>query len=131
MARIRHIAFIVKEPQKLYDFYQHVLGVEEVRRSDTGSIHVIDGFFNLAPLQQVEQSSEVVNTHRADGAEVNQRQGINHYGFVVARLDDVVSKLDESIKRGESSPNARPDEMRVVAPWGNNLDLSSWAFPCR
>src|SRR5437879_6935920 len=128
MAKIRHIAFIVKEPQKLYDFYQHVFGVEEVRRSDTGSIHVIDGFFNLALLQQVEQSSEVVNTHRADGAEVNQRQGINHYGFVVDKLDDVVSKLDDSIKRGESPQNGRPAEMRVVDPWGNNFDLSSRGF---
>src|SRR5438105_12257081 len=128
MARIRHIAFIVKEPQKLYDFYQHVFGVEEVRRSDTGSIHVIDGFFNLALLQQVEQSSDVVNTHRADGAEVNQRQGINHYGFVVDKLDDVVARLDDSIKRGESPQNGRPAEMRVVDPWGNNFDLSSRGF---
>ncbi len=128
MARIRHIAFIVKEPEKLYDFYQHVFGVEEVRRSDTGSIHVIDGFFNLALLQQVQTESEVVNTHRADGAEANQRRGINHYGFVVDKLDEVVSKLPDTTKRGESPQNGRPAEMRVIDPWGNNFDLSSRGF---
>lgn len=128
MAKIRHIAFIVKEPQKLYDYYHYIFGVEEVRRSDTGSIHVIDGLFNLAFLQQVQDESEVVNTHRADGNEVNQRQGINHYGFIVDKLDDVVAKLDDSIQRGESPQNGRPAEMRVIDPWGNNFDLSSRGF---
>jgi catechol 2,3-dioxygenase-like lactoylglutathione lyase family enzyme len=128
VAKLRHIAFIVKEPQKLFDYYQQVFGVEEVRRSPTGSIHVIDGLFNLALLQQVEAESEVVNTHRADGQETNQRQGINHYGFIVEKLDEVVSKLDESIKRGESPQNGRPAEMRVIDPWGNNFDLSSRGF---
>ena len=128
MARIRHIALIVKEPQKLYDYYHHVVGVEEVRRSPTGSIHVIDGLFNLAFLQQQETDSEIVNTHRADGAEANQQQGINHYGFVVDKLDEVLSRLDDSIKRGESPQNGRPAEMRVIDPWGNNFDLSSRGF---
>jgi catechol 2,3-dioxygenase-like lactoylglutathione lyase family enzyme len=128
MARIRHIAFIVKEPQKLFDFYDKVIGVEEVRRSPTGSIHLIDGFFNLALLQQVEEQSDVINTHRADGNEVNQRQGINHFGFIVDKLDDVLGKLDDSIQRGESPQNGRPAEMRVIDPWGNNFDLSSRGF---
>jgi len=128
VAKLRHIAFIVKEPQKLFDYYQQVFGVEEVRRSPTGSIHVIDGLFNLALLQQVETESEIVNTHRADGQETNQRQGINHYGFIVDKLDEVVSKLDESIKFGESPQNGRPAEMRVIDPWGNNFDLSSRGF---
>jgi catechol 2,3-dioxygenase-like lactoylglutathione lyase family enzyme len=128
MAKIRHIAFIVKEPQKLYDYYHHIFDVEEVRRSDTGAIHVIDGFFNLAFLQQVQTEAEVVNTHRADGAEVNQRQGINHYGFTVDKLDDVLSRLDDSIKFGESPQNGRPAELRVIDPWGNNFDLSSRGF---
>jgi len=31
MAKLRHIAFIVKEPKNLYDFYHHLFGVEQVR----------------------------------------------------------------------------------------------------
>jgi catechol 2,3-dioxygenase-like lactoylglutathione lyase family enzyme len=128
MAKIRHIAFIAKEPEKLYDFYHHLFDVERVRTSPTGSVHVIDGLFNLAFLQQITDESEMVNTHRADGSEADQRQGINHYGFVVDNVDAVVARLGESIKRGESPQNGRPAEMRVIDPWGNNFDLSSRGF---
>src|SRR5439155_26153733 len=106
MARIRHIALIVKEPEKLYDYYHHAFGVERVRTSPTGSVHVIDGLFNLAFLQQTGGEVEVVGTHRADGTEADQRQGINPFGFVVDRLDEVVDKLGDSIERGE--PTERP-----------------------
>ena len=128
MANIRHVAFIVKEPQRLFDFYNHLFGVEQVRVSPTGSIHVIDGFFNLAFLKQVEVSSDVVNTHRADGQEVDQRQGINHFGFTVENIDAQLGRLPDTVKRGESPQNGRPAEMRVVDPWGNNFDLSSRGF---
>ncbi len=128
MAKLRHIAFIVKEPKKLYDFYHHLFGVEQVRVSPNGSMHVIDGLFNLAFLQQTNSKAEVVLTHRADGHEVNQTQGINHYGFCVDNLESVVSRLDDSIKRGGSPQNGRPAEMRIIDPWGNNFDLSSRGF---
>jgi catechol 2,3-dioxygenase-like lactoylglutathione lyase family enzyme len=128
MANLRHVAFIVKEPQQLYDFYHHVFGVEQVRTSPTGSIHVIDGLFNLAFLKQVIADSNVENTHRADGQEIDQRPGINHYGFTVEKVDDVLGRLPETAKRGESPQNGRPAEMRVVDPWGNNFDLSSRGF---
>jgi catechol 2,3-dioxygenase-like lactoylglutathione lyase family enzyme len=128
MARIRHIALIVKEPEKLYDYYHHLFGVEKVRTSPTGSVHVIDGLFNLAFLQQTGGEVEMANTHRADGTEANQTLGINHYGFIVDKLDEVVGKLDDSIRRGESPQNGRPAEMRVIDPWGNNFDLSSRGF---
>lgn len=128
MANLRHVAFIVKEPQRLFNFYHHLFGVEQVRVSPTGSIHVIDGLFNLAFLKQVETPSEVVNTHRADGQEVDQRLGINHFGFTVGSIDAQLARLPDTVKRGESPQNGRPAEMRVVDPWGNNFDLSSRGF---
>lgn len=128
MAKLRHIAFIVKNPKKLYDFYHHLFGLEQVRVSPNGSVHVIDGLFNLAFLQQTNSAAEVVNTHRADGHEVNQTQGINHYGFVVDNLESVLSRLDASVKRGRSPQNGRPAEMRIIDPWGNNFDLASKGF---
>jgi catechol 2,3-dioxygenase-like lactoylglutathione lyase family enzyme len=128
MAKLRHIAFIVKEPKKLYDFYHHAFGLEQVRVSPSGSIHVIDGLFNLAFLQQKLDHSEVVNTHRADGSEIDQNQGINHFGFLVGSLDQALSRLPESVTRGESPQNGRPAEMRVIDPWGNKFDISSKGF---
>jgi len=128
MAKLRHIAFIVKEPKKLYDFYHGLFEFEQVRLSPSGSIHVIDGLFNLAFLQQSHSTDEVVNTHRADGHEVDQQQGINHYGFLVDNVEKILSKFDDSIQRGESPQNGRPAEVRFVDPWGNKVDLSSRGF---
>jgi catechol 2,3-dioxygenase-like lactoylglutathione lyase family enzyme len=128
MATLRHVAYIVQEPKKLYDYYHHLFGVEQVRLSPTGSIHVVDGLFNLAFLQKQAVDTEVVGTHRADGTEANQTLGINHFGFMVEKLDEVLGKLDESIVRGENPQNGRPAEMRVIDPWGNNFDLSSRGF---
>ena len=52
MGKLRHIAFISKEPKKLSDFYQKFFDLEEVRVFPSGSRMVIDGLFNLAFLQQ-------------------------------------------------------------------------------
>ena len=102
MAKIRHIAFIVKEPKKLYDFYHHLFGVEQVRLGPTGAIHVIDGLFNLAFLQQNLSDVPIANTHRADGEEIDQKQGINHYGFLVDNLEKILGRLDSSIQIGRA-----------------------------
>lgn len=128
MAKLRHVALIVEEPKKLYEFYHRLFGLEQVRVSPSGSIHVIDGLFNLAFLQQKLGDSEAVNTHRADGSEIDQTRGINHYGFQVGSLEQVLARLPASVQRGESPRNGRPAEMRIVDPWGNRFDLSSKGF---
>ena len=137
MGKLRHIAFISKEPNKLSDFYQKFFDLEEVRVFPSGSRMVIDGLFNLAFLQQHTDKVAVVGTHRADGAEANQIQGIAHYGFLVNNLDEAVSKLPAGLKRGDSPQTsggvsgpeaARPAEVRFIDPWGNNVDISSRGF---
>ena len=52
MGKLRHIAFISKEPKKLSDFYQKFFDLEEIKVFPSGSRMVIDGLFNLAFLQQ-------------------------------------------------------------------------------
>jgi len=128
MAKLRHVAFIVKDPDRLYDFYHHLFGVEKVRHGPTGAIHVIDGLFNLAFLKQNVSDSPIVNTHRADGEEIDQVQGINHYGFLVDNVEQALSRLDVSLPRGETPQNGRPAEMRFIDPWGNKVDLSARGF---
>jgi len=128
VAKLRHIAFIVKEPKKLYEFYHHLFGLEQVRLSPSGSIHVIDGLFNLAFLQQAMSEEKVANTHRVDGHEIDQRPGINPFGFLVGNVESVLSRLDDTIQRGESPQNGRPAEMRIIDPWGNKFDISSKGF---
>jgi catechol 2,3-dioxygenase-like lactoylglutathione lyase family enzyme len=140
MGKLRHIAFISKEPKKLSDFYQKFFDLEEVKIFPSGSRMVIDGLFNLAFLQQHVAKAEVIGTHRADGSEANQIQGIAHYGFMVDSLDQAVAKLPPTLKRGDSpqvsggvsGPDAaRPAEVRFIDPWGNNVDISSRGFLAR
>src|SRR5262250_2873595 len=138
MAKLRHIAFISKQPKVLSDFYQKHFGFEECKVFPSGSRMVIDPLFNLAFLQsRGDEAGAVVGTHRADGAEVERQPGIHHYGFLVDDLNKAVAKLPASLNRGASPQisagvggpeGARPAEMRFIDPWGNNVDLSSRGF---
>jgi catechol 2,3-dioxygenase-like lactoylglutathione lyase family enzyme len=138
MGKLRHIAFISKQPKVLSDFYQKHFGFEECKIFPSGSRMVIDPLFNLAFLQsRGDEAGAVVGTHRADGAERERQPGIHHYGFLVDDLNEAVSKLPASLHRGASPQisagvggpeGARPAELRFIDPWGNNVDLSSRGF---
>ena len=138
MGELRHIAFISKQPKVLSDFYQKYFGFEECKVFPSGSRMVIDPRFNLAFLQsRGDEAGAVLGTHRADGAEIARDPGIHHYGFLVNDLNQAVAKLPPSLHRGASPQvsagvggpeGARPAEMRVIDPWGNNFDLSSRGF---
>lgn len=137
MAKLRHIAFISPDPKLLSDFYQKHFGFEEIKVFPSTSRMVIDGLFNLAFLKRRDKVSEVVGTHRTDGAELEREPGIHHYGFMVDDLPKAVAKLPAALDRGTSPQasdgvggpeGARPAEMRFIDPWGNNVDLSSRGF---
>jgi catechol 2,3-dioxygenase-like lactoylglutathione lyase family enzyme len=137
MGKLRHIAFISKEPKKLSDFYRKYFGFEECKVFPSGSRMVIDPLFNLAFLQQAAVQVAVSGTHRADGSENELTIGIHHYGFMVDNLDQAVGKLPSHLTRGAnpqisggvSGPDAaRPAEVRFLDPWGNNVDLSSRGY---
>lgn len=137
MGKLRHIAFISKEPKLLSDFYQKYFGFEECKVFPSGSRMVIDPLFNLAFLQQAAVAVAVSGTHRADGSEAELTVGIHHYGFMVDNLDTAVAKLPAGLTRGAnpqisagvSGPEAaRPAEVRFLDPWGNNVDLSSRGY---
>ncbi|HWO42309.1 MAG TPA: VOC family protein [Candidatus Eisenbacteria bacterium] len=138
MGKLRHVAFISREPKKLSDFYRKHFGFEECKVFPSGSRMVIDPLFNLAFLQsRGDQAGPAIGTHRADGAELEREPGIHHYGFIVDDLERAVAKLPPTLKRGKSPQvsagvggpeGARPAEVRFIDPWGNNVDLSSRGF---
>src|SRR4026209_967875 len=138
MGKLRHIAFISKEPKKLSDFYQKYFGFEECKVFPSGSRMVIDPLFNLAFLQsRGDEAGPEVGTHRADGAELERQPGIHHYGFLVDDLNEAVAKLPASLNRGANPQvsagvggpeGPRPAEMRFIDPCGNNVDLSSRGY---
>jgi catechol 2,3-dioxygenase-like lactoylglutathione lyase family enzyme len=137
MGKLRHIAFISAEPEKLSDFYQKYFGFEECKVFPSGSRMVIDPLFNLAFLQRAAVEAQEAGTHRADGSEKELTIGIHHYGFMVDDLDKAVAKLPANLTRGTTPQisagvggpeGARPAEVRFLDPWGNNVDLSSRGF---
>jgi len=128
MAKIRHVAFMIKEPTKVMEFYEQGFGFEKCYESASGARMVMDGLFNLALLKIREGDSDVVGTHRADGGEADQRPGINHFGFVVDSVDEALERIGGDLKHGENPQDGRPAEMRVFDPWGNAFDLSARGF---
>lgn len=130
MAKIRHVAFMVKDAEALKEFYEKAFGFEQCYGpSASNSYMVMDGTFNLALLQIRSNESEVVGTHRADGGEANQIPGINHFGFVVDSVEESLKRVGaEDLKHGQNPQDGRPAEMRVFDPWGNAFDLSARGY---
>jgi catechol 2,3-dioxygenase-like lactoylglutathione lyase family enzyme len=129
MAKIRHVAVMVKDAKTLKEFYEQAFGFEQCYGpSASNSYMVIDGTFNIALLQVRQGKSEITGTHRADGGEADQRLGINHFGFVVDDVDQTVQAVGAELKHGENPQDGRPAEMRVFDPWGNGFDLSARGY---
>ena len=119
MATLRHVAFWVKDAQRMYDFYRQVFGVEQVRTSPNGkSIHVIDGLFNLAFLG----GSGAGNPDRV--------YGINHYGFVVDNLDETMGRLDDTLYRWKDETTGKPTEWSFYDPVGNHVNIAERGYLC-
>jgi lactoylglutathione lyase len=84
MARIRHIALVVKDLEKTADFYQKALGLSRSEMSEGPTakrIYMSDGEVNLALLQY---KSEV-------GSGLKDPQdfvGVHHFGFQVDNLKE-------------------------------------------
>jgi len=128
MAKIRHVAFMIKDPPTLRDFYEKGFGFEQCYEGASGALMVMDGTFNLALLPIREGEAEVVGTHRADGGEADQRPGINHFGFVVDSVQEILDRVGSDLKHGENPQDGRPAEMRIEDPFGNKFDLSARGF---
>jgi len=123
---------MVHDPDTLKDFYEKGFGFEQCYRGESGAIMVMDGLFNLALLKirddGTNSDAEVLGTHRADGGEADQTPGINHFGFVVDSVDEILQRVGPELKHGVNPQDGRPAEMRVEDPWGNKFDLSARGF---
>ena len=115
MAKIRHLAIVTTDPDKLAKFYVDVFGLEIQQRADSGNIFMTDGYLNIDLL-----------TNKAEG----KPSGLNHFGFHIDDMADITAKLETA---GVPAPAKRPAdrhyaEMRAFDPDGNNFDLSVNGF---
>jgi catechol 2,3-dioxygenase-like lactoylglutathione lyase family enzyme len=114
MARIRHLAIVAADRQRLVKFYTTAFGMKVVQ--DLGSrTYLSDGYINLAITQKRPE----------------QKEGINHFGFEAEDIDalkPIFKELGAKTEMEKRGPE-RGAEYRVHDPDGNLIDLSQDGWP--
>ncbi len=115
MPKIRHLALMCMNPEKLAKFYCDVFDMEVVGRNKSGGVFLSDGYMNLALLKQ-----------QATG----KAPGLNHFGIQVEDSDEIARRMK---KWDVVGPEQRPAdrtyaEQRGTDPEGNNFDIAEGGF---
>lgn len=120
MAKIRHLAITTEEPEKVAAFYKQAFDMQEVSRSPNGSLHLTDGYIDLAILNwKTEKDADV-------GPNGPNYSGIHHIGFQVDDMDAASRKLEAA--NGQQI-NQRPGvDIKARSATPRNYEVK-WAGP--
>ena len=121
MARIRHLAILTEDVEKLVNFYTTAFGLKIVQGIGTAT-YLSDGHINLAIIP-IEPERKI------EGPQL--KPGIYHFGFEVENvtaLRDTCKELNAATAIDKRPPN-REAEYRVHDPDGNPIDLSQHGWP--
>lgn len=121
MARIRHIAILTEDVEKLVKFYTTAFGLKIVHGVGTAT-YLSDGHINLAIIP-IGPEREIEGPHL--------QPGINHFGFEVENVEtmrEVCEEMNAATGIVRRPPN-REAEYRVHDPDGNPIDLSKHGWP--
>jgi len=119
---IHHVAIKVPNGDETLDFYSNVFGIREgsagQRSRQQGRPARFAGDGNTAWA--------ILPMHSNDENEGNvEKAGLNHYGFVVPNMEDMLAKLPQDC-RTSKRPSIRPfAEWRTFDPDGNGIDISA------
>jgi catechol 2,3-dioxygenase-like lactoylglutathione lyase family enzyme len=94
MARLRHIAVVVKDLDKAADFYRDVFELKRIGREDLdigSAIYMSDGVINLALLNFKGSSG----SKASDLKEGSTLVGAHHFGFQVDDLVDTQKRIEQ------------------------------------
>jgi len=121
MAKLRHLAILTHQPERLADFYKKVFELKELYRTKNGSVHLSDGEVNLA----------ILNANDPKDPQDLHRLGLYHFGFHVDDAEEAAKRIKEVYPEG--APQARPKgtsyaETRGMDPDGNLFDISTWGW---
>lgn len=92
MAKLRHLALVVRDLERAADFYARVFDLRRSERSESATAHRIfltDGVINLALLQYKS----------ATGSGLDDPSGFvgpHHFGFVVDDLADAQRRIEDA-----------------------------------
>ena len=91
MAKLRHIAISVPDPEKSAQFYEEAFGLKRVGETDSPlatGVYLSDGVINVALLRY--------KTDEAAGAERGKSYvGVHHFGFQVDDLEEAQRRVEE------------------------------------
>jgi catechol 2,3-dioxygenase-like lactoylglutathione lyase family enzyme len=113
--KIRHLAIITLDPERLAQFYEQTFDMRRLppksKVPGTKAIFMTDGYLTLALLE-----------NKAEG----KPPGLNHFGWQVDDQDEIARRMAQfGIKGPAKRPADRPyAETRGTDPDGNNFDLS-------
>lgn len=121
MARIRHLAILTEDKERLVRFYTTAFGMKVVEGIGTAT-YLSDGHINLAIIP-IEPEIKVEGS--------NLKPGIYHFGFEVENVDALrpVCKELGALTEIQKRPPNREAEYRVYDPDGNPIDLSQHGWP--
>ena len=121
MARIRHLAIVTENVEKLVNFYTGTFGLKIVPGVGTAT-YLTDGHINLAIIP-IGPEREI------EGPQL--QPGINHFGFEVESVEGVREACNEfsATSSVDKRPPNREAEYRVHDPDGNPIDLSQHGWP--
>jgi catechol 2,3-dioxygenase-like lactoylglutathione lyase family enzyme len=113
--KIRHLAIMCMDPQKLAEFYRDVFEMKILSTTPAQDVYVSDGYITLALLKQKA---------------VGKTPGLNHFGF---HIEDHAVIAERLKKWNVVGPEKRPAdrayaELRATDPEGNNYDLAEGGF---
>lgn len=121
MSRIRHLAILTEDVEKLVKFYTTAFGLKVVKGVGTAT-YLSDGHINLAIIP-IGPEREI------EGPQL--QPGINHFGFEVEDVETLRAACKEFTDASgiDKRPPNREAEFRVRDPDGNLIDLSQHGWP--
>ncbi|HET9296405.1 MAG TPA: VOC family protein [Candidatus Binatia bacterium] len=114
MARIRHLAIVTDNRERLVKFYTTAFGMKVIDGVGP-AIYLSDGYLNLAIIQK----------------RGNYKEGLYHFGFEVENIEELkplCKDLGAATEIQKRPPN-REAEYRVHDPDGTPIDLSQHGWP--
>jgi catechol 2,3-dioxygenase-like lactoylglutathione lyase family enzyme len=115
MPKIRHLAIICMDPEKLAKFYCDVFEMKVMARNGRNNVFLTDGYMNLALLSQ-----------KAEG----KANGLNHFGFHVEDSGVIAERLKnwDIVGPSERPADRTYAEQRATDPEGNMYDIAEGGF---
>ena len=122
MAKLRHIALTVPDPEKAAKFYMEAFGLQRVGGTDwagASGVYLSDGVMNIALLRY--------KTEEMAGERGRGFVGVHHFGFIVEDIAEARRQAEAAGAKhwmGEPSDGTGYYEVKYHDPNGIVFDLT-------